>query len=71
VQAVTPYYRDEYVTLYHGDCRDVLPALEPESVTLLWTDPPYGHGNHDGDHKRCGRSPSCSANKDGTNDRRH
>jgi DNA modification methylase len=46
---VKPYYQDASVTLYHGDCRDVLPALAPESVTLLWTDPPYGHGNHDDD----------------------
>lgn len=37
------------VTLYHGDCRDVLPMLPRESVTLLWTDPPYGHANMDGD----------------------
>ena len=43
------YYEDEWVTLYHGDCRDVLPTLEPDSVRLLFTDPPYGHGNHDGD----------------------
>ena len=44
-----PYYSDEWATIYHGDCRDVLPTLDPESVTLLWTDPPYGHGNHAGD----------------------
>jgi site-specific DNA-methyltransferase (adenine-specific) len=37
---VTPYYADEWVTLYHGDCRDVLPTLEP--VDLVLTDPPYG-----------------------------
>ena len=46
---MTPYYEQDGITIYHGDCRDVLPLLEPESVTLLWTDPPYGHGNHDGD----------------------
>lgn len=39
-----PYYRDVDVTLYHGDCRDVLPGLDPESVDLLLTDPPYGAG---------------------------
>lgn len=36
----TPYYSDESVTIYHGDCRDVLPTLAP--VDLLLTDPPYG-----------------------------
>lgn len=37
-----PYYSDDVVTLYNGDCRDVLPAIEPASVGLLLTDPPYG-----------------------------
>lgn len=46
---MTPFYQRENVTLYHGDCRDVLPQLPSESVTLIWTDPPYGHGNMDGD----------------------
>lgn len=36
---MTPYYQDEQVTLYHGDCREVLPTLEP--VDLVLTDPPY------------------------------
>ncbi len=35
--------------LYLGDCRDVLPTLPDESVDMIWTDPPYGHGNNDGD----------------------
>lgn len=35
-----PYYEDAQVTLYHGDCREVLPALDP--VDLVLTDPPYG-----------------------------
>lgn len=37
-----PYYQDEFVTLYHGDCRDVLPSLPPQSCDLLLSDPPYG-----------------------------
>ena len=39
-----PYYHDERagITIYHADCRDVLPLLEPGSVDLVLTDPPYG-----------------------------
>ena len=35
-----PYYQDKWVTIYHGDCREILPTLEP--VDLVLTDPPYG-----------------------------
>ncbi len=36
-----PYYQDELITLYHGDCREVIPTLDI-IVDLLATDPPYG-----------------------------
>jgi site-specific DNA-methyltransferase (adenine-specific) len=36
------YYEDESVTLWHGDCRDVLPGLADASIDLVLTDPPYG-----------------------------
>lgn len=39
---MTPFYQDDAVTIYHGDCREVLPTLTP--VDLILTDPPYGIG---------------------------
>jgi site-specific DNA-methyltransferase (adenine-specific) len=36
---MTPYYDHAGITIYHGDCRDILPHLEP--VDLVLTDPPY------------------------------
>lgn len=37
-----PYYSDSTMTIYHGDCRDVLSLIAPTSVDLVLTDPPYG-----------------------------
>lgn len=34
------YYQDDYVTIYHGDCGDIVPGLP--DVDLVLTDPPYG-----------------------------
>jgi site-specific DNA-methyltransferase (adenine-specific) len=40
---------DGAVKLWLGDCLDVLPTWEAGSVDMIWTDPPFGHGNQDGD----------------------
>ena len=36
-------------TLYLGDCREIMTMIGNDSVHMIWTDPPYGHSNHDGD----------------------
>lgn len=38
---MTPYFEQDGVTLYHGDCREILPQLGQQFQTVL-TDPPYG-----------------------------
>lgn len=57
---VTPYYEDDFATIYHDRCEDVLPRLS--DVDLILTSPPYnlaqthgtvwtalkgGYGEHD------------------------
>jgi len=37
-----PYYEHAGITIYHGDCREILPGLP--KCDLLLTDPPYGAG---------------------------
>ena len=41
-----PYYSDDMVTLYHGDCREVLPTLADECAAAVVTDPPYTERTH-------------------------
>lgn len=42
-----PYYADDHVTIYHGDCRTLLPEIARERMLVpdeyvIVTDPPYG-----------------------------
>jgi DNA modification methylase len=37
---MTPYYDHGGITIYHGDCREVLPMLS--EIDVLFTSPPYG-----------------------------
>lgn len=43
------YHLDEPTTdIYVGDCREILPQLENESVELIFADPPFNQGiNYD------------------------
>jgi site-specific DNA-methyltransferase (adenine-specific) len=42
---MTPYYQDDWVTIYHGDTLEVLRDLPLEPIAALVTDPPYSSGN--------------------------
>lgn len=53
---MTPFYQDELVTLYHGDCREVLPTLT--IVDHVMTDPPYSDDTHAGARTNNSANPS-------------
>lgn len=41
---VNPYYESDGITIYHGDCREVLPVLADCSIDSIVCDPPYELG---------------------------
>ncbi len=43
LERVEPYWcsADGRAVLVHGDALEILPALQPDSVECVWTDPPY------------------------------
>jgi DNA modification methylase len=44
---IKPYYDDgKGIVIYHGDCRNIIPALN--EVDMIATDPPYGVGYRGG-----------------------
>jgi site-specific DNA-methyltransferase (adenine-specific) len=49
-----PYYQDDAVTIYHGDCREIMPQLG--RFDLLLTDPPYD--------VHAGKGGGCFGNRD-------
>jgi len=36
-----PYYEHEGITIYHGDCREIVAGLPPATIDLAVTSPPY------------------------------
>jgi len=49
------YYQDKWVTIYNGDCREILPELAEKSMDLVLTDPPYGINMNKGYKKNTDR----------------
>jgi site-specific DNA-methyltransferase (adenine-specific) len=45
-EEVKPYYSDDLVQLFHGDCREVLAGMDDQSVDCVITDPPYTERTH-------------------------
>lgn len=53
-----PYYQDDFVTIYHGDCAEVLPSMT--NVDLVVTSPPYNMGLVPGGNGRGMYRPGAS-----------
>jgi len=58
-----PYYQDDAVTIYHADCRDILPLLP--KVDLVLTDPPYGISANSGRRLHAYKNPDKSKGRIG------
>lgn len=43
-----PYYDEHGITIYHGDCREVLSSLAPQRFDMVLTDAPYSDRTHNG-----------------------
>jgi DNA modification methylase len=39
-----PYYEEDGITIYHGDCLEVMDGLAAHGVSAICTDPPYSSG---------------------------
>jgi site-specific DNA-methyltransferase (adenine-specific) len=48
------YYRDDDITIYHADCREIIDGIGP--VALMLTDPPY--------EVHAGKGGGCFGNRD-------
>ena len=62
-----PYYDKDGCTIYLGDCREILPTLEPASVNCCVTSPPYwglrdyGTATWEGGDAECGHKRADKA----------
>lgn len=58
VTTPAPYYQDDLVTLYHGDCRKALASMADREVDVVITDPPYDERTHAMARSEGGEAPA-------------
>jgi site-specific DNA-methyltransferase (adenine-specific) len=58
---VTPYYEEKDITIFCGDCLEIMKEIPDKSIDLVLTDPPYGIG-----FDRENLSMSCGMRVDGS-----
>lgn len=49
---MTPYYEESGITIYHGDCMEIMPAMDDNTVEITVTSPPYNMGLQPGGNGR-------------------
>ena len=59
-QECAPYYDSSGITLYHGDCLEILPLFDEETFDMVFADPPYLLSN---DGITCHAGKMVSVNK--------
>jgi site-specific DNA-methyltransferase (adenine-specific) len=57
---IKAYYQNQHITLYHGDCREILPSLNIRPDACV-TDPPYGETSEKWDYWPIGWMTTVSA----------
>lgn len=63
---MNPYYDDGLVRIFHGDCRDMLPALGLTGELAMVVDPPYGFGYESNQQRLPGNARSIANDSDTT-----
>ena len=54
IKIMKPYYENKDITIWHGDCREILPLID-SNIDLLFTDPPYGIDGGRGTNSKRGK----------------
>src|SRR5688572_22069285 len=45
IASMKPYFSAKNFSLYQGDCLEVLSKMKPDSVDMIFADPPYNLSN--------------------------